>query len=105
MIARQPPFAAIHRDRQPVTQSLLLSAILHHPSSFYFHPYPQSTLAHPKSTVDLGLGRLIRVENGLGLPLSSTCYQPVIRPENKGIKPNTSRYRPKNVPRLLLEIY
>ncbi len=46
---------------------------------------------HPKST-------LIKVENGL----SPTCHRPKIRPENKGIKPNTNRHRPKNCPSLPL---
>ncbi len=33
------------------------------------NPHPKSTLARPKSTVDLGCERLIRVENGLSAPL------------------------------------
>ena len=38
---------------------------------------------------------LIKVENGPRTPLSPTCYKPLIRPENKGIKPNANRHRPK----------
>jgi hypothetical protein len=60
------------------------------------NPHPQSTLAHPKSTVDLGCEGLIKFENGLRPHLSPTCYRPIIRPENKGIKPNSNRYKPKN---------
>ncbi len=52
------------------------------------NPHPKSTLAYPKSTVDLGLQPLIRVENGL-IPTPSLAD---IRPENKGIRPNTNRY-------------
>ncbi len=51
---------------------------------------------HPKSTVDLGCEPLIRVENGLRSPLSPTRHKPIIRPENKGIKPKSNRHRPKN---------
>ena len=50
----------------------------------------------PKSTVDLGCGPLIKVENGLKPPLSPTSYRPIIRPENKGIKRKSNRHRPKN---------
>ncbi len=39
---------------------------------------------------------LIRVENGLKPTLLRTSYRPIIRPENKGIKPKSSRHRPKN---------
>ena len=52
-------------------------------------PHPQtnprltSTLAHPKSTVDLGGEGLIRVENGLRPPLSPTCYRPISGPKIK----------------------
>ncbi len=60
-------------------------------------PHPQSTLAHPKSTLALGCEGLIKVENGLRPHLSPTCYRPIIRPENKGIKPNSNRYKPKNL--------
>src|ERR1700727_2863983 len=38
---------------------------------------------------------LIKVENGPRTPLSPTCYKPLIRPENKGIKPKSNRHRPK----------
>jgi len=50
---------------------------------------------HPKSTVELGHEPLIRVENGLRPPFSPACYRPLIRPENKGIKPKSSRHKPK----------
>jgi hypothetical protein len=49
-------------------------------------------LSHPKSTLGSLCGWLIRVENSL----SPTCYRPIIRPENKGIKPFTNRHKPKN---------
>jgi hypothetical protein len=57
---------------------------------------PQSTLPHPKSTVDLGCEGLIKVENGLVQTSPPTCHRPKIRPENKGIKPITNRHKPKN---------
>jgi len=45
------------------------------------HPHPKSTVAHPKSTVDLGCEGLIRVENGLRPPLSPTFYRPISGPK------------------------
>jgi hypothetical protein len=57
--------------------------------------HPQ-TNPHPKSTVDLGCEGLIWGKNGLRPHFSPTCYRPIIRPENKGIKPNSDRYKPKN---------
>ena len=45
------------------------------------NPHPKSTLAHPKSTVDLGCEPLIRVENGLRPPLSPTSYRPKSGPK------------------------
>ncbi len=45
------------------------------------NPHPKSTMAHPKSTLDLGCEGLIRVENGLRPPLSPTCYQPKSGPK------------------------
>ncbi len=51
---------------------------LHHPQT---NPHPKSTLANPKSTVDLGCEPLIRVENGLRPPLSPTCYRPISGPK------------------------
>ncbi len=39
------------------------------------HPLPKSTLAHPKSTVDLGCEELIRVDNGLNSSPSPTRYR------------------------------
>ena len=48
------------------------------------HPIP----SYPKSTVDLGLERP-------DTTLSPTCHKPKIRPQNKGIKPNSGRYKPK----------
>ncbi len=59
-------------------------------------------IPHPKSTVDLGHEPLMRVENGLRTPLSPTAYKPIIRPENKGIKPKSNRHKPKNCPSLPL---
>ena len=53
----------------------------------HYFPHPQtnphlkSTLAHPKSTVDLGCEPLIRVENGLRPPLSPTSYRPKSGPK------------------------
>jgi hypothetical protein len=47
------------------------------------NPHPKSTLAHPKSTVDLGCEGLIRVENGLRPPLSPTYYRPKSGPKIK----------------------
>ena len=55
---------------------------------------------HPISPIDpirpimsLTLNQpLIKVENGLG----HASYKPIIRPKNKGIKPNTNRHKPKN---------
>jgi hypothetical protein len=55
-----------------------------------------SNHAHPKSTVDLGHEPLIRVDHTLISPLSPTCYRPIIRLENKGIKPKSNRHKPKN---------
>ena len=55
------------------------------------HSHSKSTLAHPKSTVDLGCEPLIKVENSL-LP---ALYKPLIRPENKGIQSISNRHRPK----------
>jgi hypothetical protein len=45
------------------------------------NPHSKSTLAHPKSTIDLGCERLIRVENGPRSPLSPTCYRPISGPK------------------------
>ena len=45
-----------------------------------FHRGPQ-THPHPKSTLDLGSERLIKVENGLRSPLSLTCYRPISGPK------------------------
>jgi hypothetical protein len=53
----------------------------------HYFPHPQtnprltSTLAHPKSTVDLRCEGLIWVENGLRPPLSPTCYRPISGPK------------------------
>jgi hypothetical protein len=58
-------------------------------------PYPKSTPAHTKSTVDLGHEPLIRVENRLVSHPSPTCHKPIIRPENKGIRPKSNRHKPK----------
>jgi hypothetical protein len=57
--------------------------------------HPKSTLARPKSTVDLVRQPLIKVENSLISPLSPTHYRPIIRPENKGIKAKSNRHGPK----------
>jgi hypothetical protein len=59
-------------------------------------PIPsKSTLARLKSTVDLGCEPLIKVEISLISPLSPTCYRPIIRPENKGIKSKSNRHKPQ----------
>jgi hypothetical protein len=55
-------------------------------------PHPKSTLAHPKSTVDLEYEPLIKVENDL----SPAFHKPKIRPENKGIQSKSNRHKPKN---------
>ncbi len=47
------------------------------------NPHPKSTVAHHKSTVDLGYEGLIRVENGLRPPLSPTYYRPKSGPKIK----------------------
>ncbi len=47
------------------------------------NPHPKSTLAHPKSTVDLRCEGLIRVENGLRSPLLPTGYRPISGPKIK----------------------
>ncbi len=60
------------------------------PIPSHFLPY----IPNPKST--LGCERLIKGENGLRPPLSATRHKPIIRPENKGIKPKSNRHRPKN---------
>jgi hypothetical protein len=39
---------------------------------------------------------LIKVENGLILPFSSTCHKPISGRKNKGIRPKSNRYEPKN---------
>jgi hypothetical protein len=57
---------------------------------------PKSTRACPKSTVDLSCEPLIKVENSLRSSLSPTRHKPIIRPENKGIRPKSNRHRPKN---------
>ena len=58
-------------------------------------PHPKSTFTNSKLTVDLGHGPLIRVENRLVSYLSPACHKPIIRPENKGIKPKSNRHKPK----------
>jgi hypothetical protein len=50
---------------------------------------------HAKSTIDSEREPLIKVDSNLPPPLSPTCYRPIIRPENKGIKPITNRHKPK----------
>ena len=46
-------------------------------------PHPKSTLAHPKSTVDLGCEPLIRVDNGLIPSSSRTRYRLKSGPKTK----------------------
>ena len=48
--------------------------------------------SRPKSIVDLSGELLIRVDNSL----SPTHHKPIIRPENKGIKPKSNRHKAKN---------
>src|ERR1700722_8646708 len=60
---------------RPISSIRLI--LFHYPPT---HFYPKSTLANPKSTVDLGCEGLIRGENGLRPPLSPTRYQLIIRP-------------------------
>jgi hypothetical protein len=58
-----------------------------------FTQLPFSVLTpHPKSTLGSACEGLIRVENHL-VP---TFHRPKNRPENKRIKPNTNRHKPKN---------
>ena len=65
--------------------------------------YLPSSILPIRLTSTLTLNQpLIKVEHGLISPLSPTCYKPKIRPENKGIKPNTNRHKPKNYPSLSL---
>ena len=61
-------------------------------------PHPKSTFTNPKSTIDLGYKPLIRVENRLVSYPSPACHKPIIRPENKGIKPKSNRHKPKEYP-------
>ncbi len=63
-------------------------------------PFPPQTLAlagPPRYAVLILNQSLIKIENGLMPPLSQACYKPKIRPKNKGIKPNASRCKPKNI--------
>ncbi len=62
-----------------------------------FHPNPKPTSTHPKSTVDLGYKGLIRVESSLTSHPAPTCYRPIIRPENRGIRPKSNRHKPKTI--------
>ena len=68
---------------------------LHYPPT---NLHPKSTFAYSKSTVNLGCEPLIKVENGLRPPLPPTRHKPIIRPENKGIKPKSNRHKPKILP-------
>ena len=52
-------------------------------------------LPRPKSTIDLGCEPSIKVDYSLGSPLSPALYKPIIRPENKEIKPKSNPYKPK----------
>ena len=49
-----------------------------------------------------GCEPLIRVEHSLKSPLSPTRHKPIIRLENKGIKPKSNRHKPKYFPRLVV---
>ncbi len=61
------------------------------------NPHPKSTLAHPKSTVDLGCEPLIRVENGLRPPLSPTSYRPKSGPKIRESGQNQTATDQKNL--------
>jgi hypothetical protein len=61
------------------------------------NPHPKSTLAHPKSTVDLGCELLIRVENGLRPPLSPTSYRPKSGPKIRESNQNQTVTGQKNL--------
>lgn len=66
------------------------------PENVFGHPIspirPIRLIPHPKSTIDLGREPLIKVNT----TLSPTRHKPIIRPENKGIKPITNLHKPKN---------
>ncbi len=51
-----------------------------------------------------GCELLIKVENSLRTPLSSACHKPIIRPENKGIKPKSNCHKPKKIYHWLLRL-
>ena len=53
--------------------------------------YPGYARTNDSTLKGLNHSPLIKVENGL----SPTFHRPIIRPENKGIKPITNRHRPK----------
>ena len=50
---------------------------------------------NPKSTVEVGCEELIRVENTLRSPLSSTCYRPISTPKIKGFNQTQNRLNRK----------
>ncbi len=78
-----PESTAGYRPIRPI--SPIRPILLPHPQT---HPHPKSTLAHPKSTVDLGCEGLIRGKNGLRSPLSPTSYRPKSGPKIKGSNQN-----------------
>ena len=49
----------------------------------------------PEKTVAYPIRPICRIRPILPLR-SPTCYRPIIRPENKGIKPNSGRHKPKS---------
>ena len=65
------------------------------------NPHPKSTLAHPKSTVELGHEPLIRVENGLRSPLSPTSYRPKSGPKIRESNQNQTATNRKKISLLL----
>ena len=64
------------------------------------NPHPKSTLAHPKSTVDLGCEQLIRGENGLRPPLSPTFYRPKSGPKIRESNQNQTATNQKSGPKI-----
>jgi hypothetical protein len=71
------PRAALQSERVSIFAALtpLPGSFLPHFAHPQTNPLPKSTLAHPKSTVDLGCEELIRVDNGLNSSPSPTRYR------------------------------
>ena len=66
----------------------------HSPTS----PHPKSTLAHPKSTLDLDCEGLIKVENGLSTPILPHCYLPISGPKIRKSNQNQTATSQKKCP-------